>query len=108
MLFRSFIKTNLHKGDLLVRLAEHKISSLESQIDLQTYILSGFVAQKDLRSNWFPQLTSILGSLTIIIGFFMLQVRIIDLTKDGLRTVFLLISLPIGIGLLWALNSLFG
>lgn len=102
------IKNNFHKGDLLVRLAEHKISSLESQIDLQTYILSGFVAQKDSNSNWFSQLASILGSLAIIIGFFMLQVRIIDLTKDGIRTVFLLISLPIGLGLLWAWNSLFG
>jgi hypothetical protein len=102
------IKNYLHKGDMLVRLAEHKINFLESHIDLQIYILSGFVTQKDSSSNKFSQLISTLGSLVIIAGFFVLQVRIIDFTKDGVRTLFLLISLPIGFGLLWAWNSLFG
>jgi hypothetical protein len=104
------IRNHLHKGDMLVRIAEHKINSLESQIDSQIYILSDLVSQKDANSNsnLFLQLISITGSLAIIIGFFMLQVRIIDLTKDGVRTLFLLISLPIGFGLLWAWNSLFG
>ncbi|MBL8091837.1 MAG: hypothetical protein JNJ43_15985, partial [Anaerolineales bacterium] len=102
------IRNHLHKGDMLVRVAEHKINSLESQIDLQIYILSDLVSQKDANSNLLSQLTSIAGSLAIIVGFFMLQVRIIDLTKDGIRTLFLLISLPIGFGFLWAWNSLFG
>ncbi|MBL8098060.1 MAG: hypothetical protein JNK81_02710 [Anaerolineales bacterium] len=102
------IRNHLHKGDVLVRVAEHKINYLESQIDSQIYILSDLVSQKDSNSNLFSQLTSVAGSLAIIVGFFMLQVRIIDLTKDGVRTLFLLISLPIGFGLLWAWNSLFG
>jgi hypothetical protein len=102
------IRNHLHKGDIVVRVAEHKINSLESQIDSQIYILSGLVPKKDSNSNLFLQLTSITGSLAIIVGFFFLQTRIIDLTKDGVRTLFLLISLPIGFGLLWAWNSLFG
>lgn len=102
------VKTNLQKADMLVHLAEHRIKFSQSEIDAQIYILSGLVPKKDSSSNWFSQLTSILGSLAIIIGFFMLQVRIIDLTKSWLQTLLLFISVPVGLWAIWAWNSLFG
>lgn len=110
------VRMNLRASDTVVCFAEHRVSFsnkplsqiLESQLHTEIYILSGFAPSQEEKSNWIPQTLAWIGSLAIIFGFFFLQVRIIDLTREGVRTLFLLISLPIGIGLLWAWNSLFG
>jgi hypothetical protein len=110
------VKSNLRAGDMVVCSAEQRTGSLNkllsqslsSKLNAQIYILSDIASQKQSNSNSLSQIVGWIGSIAIILGFFLLQVRIVDFTKDGLRTLFLLISLPIGIGLLWAWNSLFG
>lgn len=110
------VKSSLRAGDMVVCSDEQRTGSLNtllsqslsSKLNAQIYILSDIASQDNSNSNSLSQFVGWVGSIAIILGFFLLQVRIIDFTKDGIRTVFLLISLPIGIGLLWAWNSLFG
>ncbi len=110
------VRENLRVGDMVVCIAKQRTGSLNkvlsetlsARLNTQVYILTDIASQKESNKNWISETTARIGSLAIILGFFFLQVRIIDLTKDGVRTLFLLISLPIGMGLLWTWNSLFG
>lgn len=102
------IKNNLQAADMLVHLAEHRINFSQSEIDAQIYILSDLVAQKDSSSNWLSQIAPVAGSIAIILGLFVLQVRISNFAKDWMQTLLLLISVPVGLWAIWAWNSLFG
>ncbi|HCK67386.1 MAG TPA: hypothetical protein DHW49_14085, partial [Anaerolineae bacterium] len=98
------VRENLRVGDMVVCIAKQRTGSLNkvlsetlsARLNTQVYILTDIASQKESNKNWISETTARIGSLAIILGFFFLQVRIIDLTKDGVRTLFLLISLPIG------------
>jgi hypothetical protein len=108
------IKRNYRTDDMIVCFAEqragflHKPLSqiLESNLNVPVYILSGLYPQKS-NLNWLAQVTAWLGSIGIIIGFFILQVKIIQVPEGWFQNVLLILSLIPEFWLIWVWNSLF-
>lgn len=109
------VKTHFQPGDMVVCFAEQRVGSshkplsevLQSDLDIPLYVLSGLYEQNDSRSNWLAQTVVWIGSILIIFGFFILQVRIDHLGKDWVHILLLLLSIPFEVGMIWAWNSLF-
>ncbi len=109
------VKTRIKDGDTIVCFAEqydslsHKPLSevLQSNLKTPLYILSGLYQRDETRSSWPAQIAVWMGSLAIIVGFFLLQVKVDHLTKDWTHTLLLLLSIPVELGLILAWNSLF-
>jgi hypothetical protein len=102
-------------GDVVVCLGEQRVGAsrkslsqvLQSQLDLPLYILSGFYPQKAVRPNWISQAAAWGGSIAILAGFFLLQVRIDDLTQNWSQSVFFFMSVLLEIAIIWVWNNLF-
>ena len=110
-----FVKRNYQTGDMIVCFAEqhagllHRPLSqmLESKLNIPVYILSGLYPQKS-GSNWLSQITTWSGSIGIIIGFFLLQVKIEQLPDDWFQTGLFIFSIVLELWLIWVWNRLFG
>jgi hypothetical protein len=108
-------KNNYQPGDMIVCFAEqsaglfHKPLSqiLRSNMKVPVYILSGLVPQNSSESNWLSQAMVWLGSLGIIAGSALLQIRITSLSENWAQTSLLIFSVIGEAWLIWGWNSLF-
>jgi hypothetical protein len=80
---------------------------LESNFKSTVYIISG-LAPKKFKPNRLLQIGAWLGSITIILGFGLLQAKIVQLPEGGLQSVLLVLSIVPEFWLIWIWNSLFG
>lgn len=105
-----------HQGDVIVCFAEqpsgfgnkplHQI--LRSNLNATVYVLSGIPMQtENSRPSWLPNILAWSGSIGIILGFFWLQVNLVQLAQHGIQTVLLYGSLLAEAGSIWAWNNLF-
>ena len=109
------VKSRSQPGDTVVCFAEQRVGVLrrplsrvlESELNVPLFILSGLYPQNDSRSTWPAQAVAWGGSIAIIIGFFMLQVRIDHLTKDWVHMILPMLSIPAEVWMIWAWNNLF-
>ena len=109
------VKSEVQEGDMIVCFAEqragllHKPLSqiLQSNIKAPVYILSGLAPQSSSQSNWSSQIMTWIGSIGIIIGSCLLQVRITSLSQDWAQTTLLILSVIGEAWLIWGWNSLF-
>jgi len=107
-------KSDCQPGDVIVCFAEqragflHKPLSqiLESNLNIPVYIISGLYPRKS-KSDWLSQIIVWSGSIGIIIGFCILQVKIILLPEDWFQNVLLILSIIPEFWLIWVWNSLF-
>jgi len=107
-----FVKRNYQMGDLVVCFSEqragllHKPLSqiLQSNLKIPVYILSGLYRQK---SDWLSQVIVWSGFIGIIIGFYLLQVKIVQLPKDWFQNILLILSVIPELWLIWVWNNLF-
>ena len=108
------VKHNYQAGDIIVCMAEQPIGIrrrplsqiLESSFDAPVYIFSELHPQES-KSSVISQLTAWSGLIAIIAGFFLVQVKITQLTTGGFQTLLLILLLPPEIWLIQVWNSLF-
>jgi hypothetical protein len=108
-------KHNVQPGDMIVCFAEQHTGLfqrplsqiLQSNMKAPMYILSGLIPQNSSRSSWFSQVTVWLGSIGIIAGSALLQIRITSLSQDWAQTTLLILSVIGEAWLIWGWNSLF-
>jgi hypothetical protein len=109
------VKSNYEAGDMIVCFAEQSTGLLrrplsqvlESDFKATVYILSGLTQQKP-KSNRPSQISTWLGFIGIIIGFGILQAKIIQLPEGWLQNVLLILSLIPEFWLIYVWNSRFG
>jgi len=108
------VKHNYQEGDMIVCLAEQTIGIqrkplsqiLESNLKAPVYILSDLRSSHS-QSKVFSQVIAWSGFIGIIAGFFLLQVKILQLPEDGFQTLLLIILLIPEVWLIQLWNSLF-
>ncbi len=95
------VKNNYRDGDMIVCIAEQSIGIrrqplsqlLESTMRAPVYILSKIQTPKS-QSKFLPKMIAAWsGFAGIMIGFFILQVKVIQMSKDGFQTLMLLLLL---------------
>lgn len=109
------VKSHIHHSDMIVciegqqtgLLREPLSRILHSDLDLPVYILSGLDFQERPRSSWSARSAAWIGSIAIIIGFLLLQVKIIQTAKDWIVALEMA-STAIEFWLIWAWNGLVG
>jgi hypothetical protein len=109
-------KRNLQPGDMIVCFAEqragltHKPLSqiLQSNLNAPVYILSGLSPQPPSPILWRSQVMAWLGSISILVGAFILQIRIVSMPEDWIQTTLMILSVIAEIWLIGAWNSLLG
>jgi hypothetical protein len=110
------VRSRWQAGDMVMCFSEQRIGPLnrplsqvlQSNLDVPVYILSGLDPQNDLRSSWPAPIAAWAGSIAIIFGFFVLQVRIDHLATGPVHIILLLLCIPVEVWMIWAWNSLFG
>ena len=108
------VKRNSQTGDMIVCFQEQRAGLLhrplsqvlESNLSFPVYILSGLYPQKST-SNWLSKVIVWSGSIGIIIGFYILQIKIDQLPKDWFQNALLIFSIILEFSLIWIWNSLF-
>jgi len=108
------VKQNSQTGDMIVCFEEQRAGLLhrplsqilESNLNFPVYILSGLYPQKS-KSNWLSQVSVWSGFIGIIIGFYILQVKIDQLPKDWIQNGLLIFSIILEFSLIWVWNNLF-
>ena len=108
------VKRNYREGDMIVCVAEQTTGIrrrplsqvLESNLKVPLYIMSD-LPQRQSESSGHSQIIAWLGFLGFIIGFFALQVKVLQFSKDWTQTLLLILLLIPEFWLLWIWNSLF-
>jgi hypothetical protein len=109
------VRSRWQAGDLVVCFGEQRVGSLkrslsqvlQSSLDVPIYVLSGTYLQKGLRSSLWTHLFAWTGFMTILPGFFLIQVRIHQITDGWVRLALVLTSICLEIWMLWVWNRLF-
>ncbi len=109
------VKRDLQTGDMIVCFAEQRAGLLlrplsqilEANLDAPVYIISGLYTQRTSRSDWLYQIVAWTGSIGIIAGSFLLQIRLSLLPQDWAQTTLLILSVLVEIWLIGGWNSLF-
>ena len=109
------VRNHYDSGDMIVCFAEQRTGLLqrplsqilESNIQATLFVISGLTPPRS-RSNPFSQIGSWLGFLVIIIGFGILQTKVVQLPGNSLQNIFLILSIFPEFWLIWVWNSLFG
>jgi hypothetical protein len=112
----SAIQPYWHSGDVIVCFAEqssgysgkplHQI--LQSALNATVYVLSGVqIRNERSRLDWVSNALAWAGSVGLIFGFFLLQMRLLQSAQSGIQTVFLYGSLVVEAGSIWIWNNLF-
>ena len=109
------VKRNYQAGDMIVCFAEQRAGILhrplsqilESKLNMPVYILSGLYTQDSPQSNPFAQISAWMGSIGIIIGSSLLQIRIAATPQDWAQTTLLILSVVFEAWLIWVWNSIF-
>lgn len=110
------VRTRTQPGDTIICLEEHQVGFphrplsqvLQSNVDLPLYILSGLSPRGNSHPNRSSQIAAWIGSAVIILGFFLLQIKMDPLAQDWTHTALLMISILIEFWTIWLWNSLFG
>ena len=108
------VKRNYQDGDAIVCITDQSIGIrqrsfsqiLESTLNAPIYILSETKPPQS-HSNILAQVIAWSGFLGIIVGFFILQMKIVQLSKDWTQAVILILVLIPEFGAIWIWNSLF-
>jgi len=108
------VKRNYQTGDMIVCFAEQRVGLrhkplsqiLQSNLKIPVYILSGLYMPKT-KSKLLSQVIAWLGFLGILIGFFVLQINIVQISGGGLQSILLILSIIPEFWLIWALNIWF-
>lgn len=109
------VKRNYQPGDMIVCMADQPAGIgrrplsqiLESNLRIPVYVLSTLHPPKP-RSTWLSQVIAWSGFLGIVLGFFLLQAKIVQLPKDWSQTALLILLLIPEFWLIWVWNNLFG
>lgn len=109
------VKSRWQAGDTVLCTAEQRAGMfqkplsevLQSNLDVPLYILGGLYPQDTLRPNWATGIAAWTGSIAIILGFLLLQVRFIPLANDWTIALELL-STAVEFWLIWVWNGLLG
>lgn len=109
------IRRNYQTGDIIVCFAEqrggllHKPVKqvLEEHLDAPIFILSELYPQRTSGPNVLSLLVLCAGFIAIIAGAFLLQTRILFLSRDWSQTPLMLLSVFVEFWLIWAWNNLF-
>lgn len=105
-----------HPGDVIVCFAGQPSGPngrplkqiLESNLSATVYVLSGIEMQKEHRSSrWVSNTMAWAGSIGLILGFFLLQVKLIQYSQSWGQTLLLYGSLAVEAGSIWLWNNLF-
>lgn len=110
------VKRFSQPGDMIVCFAEQRAGLLhrplspilQSNLNNPVYILSGLYPQSPSKSNWRSQLMAWSGSIGILVGAFLLQIRIVSMPEDWVQTTLLILSVIGEVWLIGIWNSLFG
>jgi hypothetical protein len=110
----AIIKQNYQEGDMIVCISDQPVGIrqkplsqiLESNLKAPIYILSETKSIQS-QSNFVSQIIVWSGSIAIIIGFLMLQVKLLQLPNDWFQTVLSILLLIPELGLILLWNSLF-
>jgi len=113
MNWMDIVKRNYQTGDLIVCFAEPRTGLLqrpwsqilESSFNAPLYILSDPSAQKP-KSNVLSQVIAWSGCIGIIIGFSILQAKVVELPEGWFQNTLLILSLLPELWLIWVWNSL--
>lgn len=108
------VKKHYRAGDMIVCMADHSVGLrrrplsqlLESDLQVPVYILSGPPSQP-ARPGLGSRLMAWIGPIAIIVGFFVLQIRIVQLPRDGIQTLLFILLLIPEFWLIGLWNSLF-
>lgn len=109
------VKSNYETGDMIVCFAEQRSGIwrrplsqiLESNFKGTVYILSGLRPHTE-KTNRLSQILAWVGCLIIIIGFGILQTRLVQLSEGWFQSVWLILSILPEFLLIWFWNGLFG
>jgi hypothetical protein len=110
------VKRTFQPGDRIICFAEQQVGLfhrplsqiLQSNMKMPVYILSDLTSPDGRRSShWLSQLTAWMGSIGIIAGSAVLQIRIASLSQDWAQTTLLILSVIGEAWLIWGWNSLF-
>ena len=109
------VKRNYRTGDTIVCFAEQRAGLfyrplsqvLQSNLDIPIYILSGLYPPRPSTLRMFPLFAMWLGFISIIAGFFLLQIRVVSLPRDWAQTTMLILSVIAELWLIWIWNNLF-
>ena len=108
------VRSRWQAGDMVICLSDHRTGLrqrplsqiLGSDLDLPLTVLSGITPLEQGRTKWYTQAAVWAGLIAILIGFCLLQARIIQ-TAGEWSMVLLLGSILVEFGVLWLWNSLF-
>ena len=108
------VKSRQQAGDMVVCCAEQRAGllqkplsqALQSDLEVPLYIIFGLYPQNDSRPNWKTQAIAWIGFIVILIGFFMLQVKIDQFAKDWTMILQVLTTI-VELWLLLTWNNLF-
>ena len=109
------VKNHYETGDMIVCFAEQRTGLLqrplsqimESNLRATLYVISGLTPSKS-KSTVFSQVGSWLGFIGIIIGFGILQTKVVQLPESSLQSILLILSIIPEFWLIWVWNSVFG
>ena len=110
-----FVKRNYQTGDLIVCFAEQRAGLLhrplsqilQSNLNIPVYIISGRHLPKP-KSKLLFQVMAWVGFLGILAGFFVLQIKIDQLSEGGIQNILLILSIIPEFWLILVWNGLFG
>jgi hypothetical protein len=109
------VKRNYQTGDMIICFAEQRAGLLhrplnqilEANLDAPVYILLGLYTREYSGLSWISQAIAWIGSIGIIVGFFLFQSRITLLSNDWTQTTLLILAVIFEFWLIWVWNNLF-
>ena len=110
------VKSNWQEGDVLVCFAEQRTGThrkllgqlLNSNLAAMVYVLNELTQPERVNLNWKSAALAWAGSISIILGFFWLQVKIDQASSNWTGMVVLMLSILVEVWLIWVWNSLLG
>jgi hypothetical protein len=108
------VKANYETGDMIVCFAEQRTGLLrrpfnqilESNFKATVYILSDTAPQTSI-PNRLSEILAWLGCIAIVVGFGILQTKIVQLPEDWFQSVLLILSIIPEFLLIWVWNTIF-
>jgi hypothetical protein len=108
------VKRNYQTGDMIVCFEEHRAGLLQkplsqivaSNLTLPICVISGVSIPKP-KSHWVAQVTAWLGSIGIMIGFGVLQLKIVQVSEGWFQSILLILVVISEIWLIWVWDRWF-
>lgn len=108
------VRSRRQAGDMVVCCSEQRAGLtkrplsqiLQSDLDIPLYVLSGLYPRGDSHPAWLPRIVVWVGFFAIILGFFILQIKIDQIAQELTITLQLLVT-AVEFWLIWIWNNLF-